>query len=728
MFTKCINLQRACEQCGQNTYNEDESGFYVCGTCGLVSQIRFGNELEYDAFGRSFSKLKSKTIEHNSSDYDEVDGDMDNNSMLNSSIDDENETNFFTNVNTRQTSRIGDNSSVLSRRSNRNKKVKIEKSLNEVLLDGQQSFSNIFTCLSEEYAGLYTEEEKNKLVDTTKSKWMNYIMNEYEIQEANENSIFGRGRRMNLKLARSRTNTIDEVENKNYFCNKLESKKRKRKINEQIKSRRIKQRNIISVYEDEKHNSNKEMYKKFIEEYDQVIHFIKTDDILREKCERNNFDISTITHTLKYEEIIKVCIMLNINLQDDKNSFEDLIHKIFLNQSLNYQTTHSFSFNSQKSTLTGDYFLSIFYQSFNSLLKVPLLSSELTTKYQSFSYISKLNEPDLKMLRYFNHGKYIKLINQIDKNDFFLFQRAELILKYIIIDILNCKKEILDLNIKILNKIKRYVVKFMGQNYLIEHICIGIFMFSLKVFYGLNDLPYLSLFYGLIKTNAFDFKNEIVHKFVDIFDNMTKDDSLCDLYKNNLSQFDLVSKLKDLNEKEQNQQIMTLKSQMKRNFSKDYKEKYLSINYNHIYKDVQNNYALKNINELQMKFNKFSTKETSTKELEKKSCGIKIKQSEKFKQKKLAKNAQKTKTLNSFFKEEIDFYSNLKDTKNIEFPLPCDTFVKYQKHAHKFEGVDYKIGELMIYYFMSKYFKLDFYSLKSLIKFTERSIEKSEKL
>ena len=112
MFTKCINLQRACEQCGQNTYNEDESGFYVCGTCGLVSQIRFGNELEYDAFGRSFSKLKSKTIDHNSSDYDEVDGDMDNNSMLNSSIDDENETNFFTNVNTRQTSRIGDNSSV----------------------------------------------------------------------------------------------------------------------------------------------------------------------------------------------------------------------------------------------------------------------------------------------------------------------------------------------------------------------------------------------------------------------------------------------------------------------------------------------------------------------------------------------------------------------------------------------------------------------------------------
>ena len=111
MFTKTINLQKACEVCGNNTYTEDESGYYVCQTCGVVSQMRCADEMEIDAFGLGLSKLKSKNIDHNSSDYDDVDEnfDLDNGSVCNSSMDDENETNIYTNVNTRQTSRAGDN-------------------------------------------------------------------------------------------------------------------------------------------------------------------------------------------------------------------------------------------------------------------------------------------------------------------------------------------------------------------------------------------------------------------------------------------------------------------------------------------------------------------------------------------------------------------------------------------------------------------------------------------
>ena len=727
MFTKTINLQKACEVCGNNTYTEDESGYYVCQTCGVVSQMRCADEMEIDAFGLGLSKLKSKNIDHNSSDYDDVDEnfDLDNGSVCNSSMDDENETNIYTNVNTRQTSRAGDNSSVWSRKSSRSKNIKIEKSLNEILLDGQRNFQNIFNTLGAEFGGKLSQEEKKELIETTKENWFDYIKNEYDIQENNENSLFGRGRRMNLKVARSRTNTIDEVENKNYFASKsLDAKKAKRKIKEQMITRRIKSRNVLCAYDyedDTKNTSRKELYKKFIEEYDQVVNFIRTDDVIREKCKLSNFDLSKVTHTISYEQIIKICIMLNINLsQSDKNSFEDLIHKIFLSQSLNYQTTHSYSFDSQRSTLTGDFYLSILYRSFNSLRKFPLVSYELENKFKSFDSIRSLSISDLKMFRYFNYEKYIKLINQIDKNDFFLFHRAELILKYIIIDILNCKQEFFDMCVRILNKIKPRVIKFMGKIYAIEHICLGVFLFALKIFYGLNDLPYLSLFSALVKNNNFSFNNDLVNKFIDAYDKITKGDKLCDVYRNNRTQIDVINRLNELSEKKEDNEILTVNVQLKKNFTNEFKEKYLKIYYECILRDVENSYSLKNINELHSKFMKFKTKQTPSLF----QPTFKVKFSEKFLKKKQSRSTvNNSNKINSFFSEEIDFYNTLTDSTEVEFPLPCDTYVRYQRHAHKFEGVDYKNGELVMMYFISKYFKVDFSSLKSLLKFTERVME-----
>ena len=727
MFTKTINLQKACEVCGNNTYTEDESGYYVCQTCGVVSQMRCADEMEIDAFGLGLSKLKSKNIDHNSSDYDDVDEnfDLDNGSVCNSSMDDENETNIYTNVNTRQTSRAGDNSSVWSRKSSRSKNIKIEKSLNEILLDGQRNFQNIFNTLGAEFGGKLSQEEKKELIETTKENWFDYIKNEYDIQENNENSLFGRGRRMNLKVARSRTNTIDEVENKNYFASKsLDAKKTKRKVKEQMITRRVKSRNVLCAYDNEddtKNTSRKELYKKFIEEYDQVVNFIRTDDVIREKCKLSNFDLSKVTHTISYEQIIKICIMLNINLsQSDKNSFEDLIHKIFLSQSLNYQTTHSYSFDSQRSTLTGDFYLSILYRSFNSLRKFPLVSYELENKFKSFDSIRSLSISDLKMFRYFNYEKYIKLINQIDKNDFFLFHRAELILKYIIIDILNCKQEFFDMCVRILNKIKPRVIKFMGKIYAIEHICLGVFLFALKIFYGLNDLPYLSLFSALVKNNNFSFNNDLVNKFIDAYDKITKGDKLCDVYRNNRTQIDVVNRLNELSEKKEDNEILTVNVQLKKNFTNEFKEKYLKIYYECILRDVENSYSLKNINELHSKFMKFKTKQTPSLF----QPTFKVKFGEKFLKKKQSRSTvNNSNKINSFFSEEIDFYNTLTDSTEVEFPLPCDTYVRYQRHAHKFEGVDYKNGELIMMYFISKYFKVDFSSLKSLLKFTERVME-----
>ena len=324
------------------------------------------------------------------------------------------------------------------------------------------------------------------------------------------------------------------------------------------------------------------------------------------------------------------------------------------------------------------------------------------------------------MFRYFNYEKYIKLINQIDKNDFFLFHRAELILKYIIIDILNCKQEFFDMCVRILNKIKPRVIKFMGKIYAIEHICLGVFLFALKIFYGLNDLPYLSLFSALVKNNNFSFNNDLVNKFIDAYDKITKGDKLCDVYRNNRTQIDVVNRLNELSEKKEDNEILTVNVQLKKNFTNEFKEKYLKIYYECILRDVENSYSLKNINELHSKFMKFKTKQAPSLF----QPTFKVKFSEKFLKKKQSRSTvNNSNKINSFFSEEIDFYNTLTDSTEVEFPLPCDTYVRYQRHAHKFEGVDYKNGELIMMYFISRYFKVDFSSLKSLLKFTERVME-----
>ena len=219
--------------------------------------------------------------------------------------------------------------------------------------------------------------------------------------------------------------------------------------------------------------------------------------------------------------------------------------------------------------------------------------------------------------------------------------------------------------------------------------------------------------------NNFAFNNDLVNNFIDVYDRTTKEDKLCDVYRNNSTQIDVINRLNELSEKKEDNELLTVNMQLKKNFTNEFKEKYLKIYYECILRDVENSYSLKNINELHSKFMKFKTKQAPSNQ-----PSLKVKFSEKFLQKKKSHSTvNKSNKPNSFFSEEIDFYKTLPDPKEVEFPLPCDTYVRYQRHAHKFEGVDYKNGELAMMYFISKYFKVDFSSLKSLLKFTERVME-----
>ena len=563
------------------------------------------------------------------------------------------------------------------------------------------------------------EDFKKDFIENSKKIWLNYISKEYDIQNIYGTST-GKNRNPNLKnVIRSRQNTFDEVDNKNNI-NEVKKNKKKKTIYNILENKKLKGKNIINFYKknfQKKKIPNKELIRQFNEEYEAVIKFIKEDENIRKKSKEYNLDLNSIKSTISYIELIKICNILNLNLKVDF-SFEELIHKIFINQSLNYQTTISFSFDIQKTTLNSDYFLFLLYQSFNDCLKInfPLLNSDLLVKVRNFDYISQLSLNDLIFFKYSNYGKYIKLINQLDKNNSeFFIKKGNQILEYIILKLLKLTFEFLVFCKKILRKLKDKYISFLKNKYILEHICIGIIIYSLKIFYGINDLPYISL---LIKNKEMC-KIKELNEIFSIYEEKSKNDFLCLIYNNLPSLNHIIKNFSEIIEKEINNQVIYLKIDSKKNCNKEYKEKFCTIYSNEIFKNLNINYSERNINELKEKFIPNKKEKIKNKK-------INIKKSENFILKKLKKKEKIKEEITPFLKEEINFYKENKKNNNEEFliTLPCDTIVKYKRHAMKFSNVEPRTTEILIFYLFSRYFKIDFTSLHSIVKFTEENLDK----
>ena len=719
MLTNTIHLNKPCQICLSTNYREDESGFYSCSQCGCISEIRCFVEIEHENYNKTI-KLKSKNILHNNSSDEEIE----NENLENISNDDDNsfdnDTNFKTNLTRNNSSINNDNySSTFSRKSSRSKIIKVEKSLKEILLESQIIYQNIFKSLSKEYLNGIKEDYKKDFIENSKKIWLNYISKEYDIQNIYGTST-GKNRNPNLKnVIRSRQNTFDEVDNKTNI-NEVKKNKKKKTIYNILENKKLKGKNIINFYKknfQKKKIPNKELIRQFNEEYEAVIKFIKEDENIKKKSKEYNLDLNSIKSTISYIELIKICNILNLNLKVDF-SFEELIHKIFINQSLNYQTTISFSFDIQKTTLNSDYFLFLLYQSFNDCLKInfPLLNSDLLVKVRNFDYISQLSLNDLIFFKYSNYGKYIKLINQFDKsNSEFFIKKGNQILEYIILKLLKLTFEFLVFCKKILRKLKDKYISFLKNKYILEHICIGIIIYSLKIFYGINDLPYISL---LIKNKEM-FKIKELNEIFSIYEEKSKNDFLCLIYNNLPSLNHIIKNFSEIIEKEINNQVIYLKIDSKKNCNKEYKEKFCKIYSNEIFKNLNINYSERNINELKEKFIPKNKENIKNKK-------INIKKSEKFILKKLKKKEKIKEEITPFLKEEINFYKENKKNNNEEFliTLPCDTIVKYKRHAMKFSNVEPRTTEILIFYLFSRYFKIDFTSLHSIVKFTEENLEK----
>ena len=708
MFSSQIHLSHLCENCGKDSYLEDESGFYVCDNCGTMTDIRCGVELDYETFGKGLSRFKSKKkTNNNSSDEDDL---AENDITIFSYKDSDNETNFLTNKNI---SSYNDGTSTFSRKSSRNKNKKINILPEENVIEKQLYFENIFNEILKEYLNKINNlNDINKLIEYTKKIWFNFIFKEFIIQKNNINTFS----KKKTKFARSRQNTID---NPNQITNETLNYKKNKHLFNQLNSKKIVYKNITKVYKD--NNNNKLNIKKFLEEYDSVYNYLRN-------CDEINQEINFNKKYIVYEELIKVCDLLLINYEDCE-TFEDLIHNFFLKQDLNYKTTHNINYNYKKSLINGNNFLFIIYKCFNenNYLNFPLLFKDLLIKFKNFNYLKTLNyKENLKYLKYDNYNKFMNLINDYNKHSKYLEFRIKKILKYIIIEILNLNINIFYIALFLCKILKNEIIKLIEKNNNIEYFCYGLIYYILKLFYEFNELPYLFMIlknnFNLNEFNNLSYKNK----------NNIQKNKLYEIYYSLPSIFDLLNKLNNLIENEENNQIIFSRKKLKINFNIEYKNKYADAYLNGIYNNIIIDFSLKNINELQNKFEEKycnNNKNNINLNINNKKIKSNIEFNKKFLEKKSQKNSPK---INEFLNEELKFINDLNkdndinNNEQIEIPFPCETYVKYKRHAFKFENIERKTTELLFMYYFCKYFKIDYICLKEILNYIEKSLNKKE--
>ena len=464
MNQEIIHLEIECAFCKENNYFEDETGFYTCANCGVISEIRCGAELDYTFPMRTMkSKINRNNEEENSDEENNNDNINDNIEILSQKYSSEGET--LMNISTvsiksskfdfnNLSNNFNDISSLYSR-STKKKEIFIEKTPQQKLIEIQQIFCKIIHFVFQNFfenKNLFYKyqyfnsmmkfndlNEKKILYGITKTLLINFISNKYD-------NIFNpitKQKKFTKSRIRSRNNSINEENNNNNFKfknnnnnninkkkTKIKFKSIKPKIALQIKLRRITSRNVYKIYENQeiKKNNNNNFYneknfqenkiklnllKKFINEYDEVINFIKND-----KC----FDIVFVSEEdkekiniygiIEYEQLIKVCYELGINPKKEKNNlllnhnndndddsnfnnfndYESLIHLIFIKQQLKYNNNNINEENNIEITngINSNHFIFLIYQIF-SYKKINLLLNDLLFLYNNFNSIKSLS-------------------------------------------------------------------------------------------------------------------------------------------------------------------------------------------------------------------------------------------------------------------------------------------------------------------------------------------------
>ena len=80
---------------------------------------------------------------------------------------------------------------------------------------------------------------------------------------------------------------------------------------------------------------------------------------------------------------------------------------------------------------------------------------------------------------------------------------------------------------------------------------------------------------------------------------------------------------------------------------------------------------------------------------------------------------------NPFIKEEINFHEGIYRNKdsNVEFPLPFDTYIRMKKHSQKMLLNYHRPSEMMFIYLFCEFFKINYLSLRSIVRLVEYYVD-----
>ena len=794
MNSQIIQLEIQCSnpECKSFNYFEDEAGYYICSDCLTISQIRCGLELDYTFPMRT---MKSKIRNNDDDEINSDDGNINENNnieLLSQKYSSDLDTlmnKSTTNIKSSrfETSTFNDISSIYSK-SLRKKINFVKKTPQQKLIEIQDNFINIIKLIINDFFEnknninesqfkyfikivKFDNNEKKIFFEIIKRLWINFISIKYRniLSSKSENKKYVRSRKDSLiedkDIKKNKENDNNIINNKNKLNKKFNKKtklikKNELKIYEQIKLRRITERNIYEIFKNNSDNLmiNKNNFysensfngntrklivlKKFIEEYDEVINFIKKDkcfDIVFETEEdKEKINISNI---IEYEQLIKVCDELGIKTKKEKNylidnendkeenlNFESLIHLIFVKQQMKYKKNLDENNSQILIEINSNHFLFLIYQIF-SYKKIYLLLNDILFLSNNFFYIFNLSFEEINFLFLQNFEKFKANINWLDNklDNSSMLKKAEIIIDRISNYILKMPD--------IFTFLCKYILKILHNNriielllkstkYIIEYICLGIIFFCLKIIYGLNDLPYICLLLNNIKKNYFDYEDDFdLKEILNIFKINTKSDNLCQIYDLFPSEFDIINILiKELKLREQKSLIIN-ETQRKMNYNKEYKNEYIKMNLNYIYKQFYDDFS-QDIEELEKLYNsKKLINNNKKRKNAKKSWNI---SKTKIFEDKINIITNPPKEYNPFFKEEINFHKSIFKNKdsNVEFPLPLDTYIRMKKHSQKILINYHRPSEMIFLFLFSEYFKIDYPSLRIITKLIEYNIEK----
>jgi hypothetical protein len=266
----------------------------------------------------------------------------------------------------------------------------------------------------------------------------------------------------------------------------------------------------------------------------------------------------------------------------------------------------------------------------------------------------------------------------------------------------------------------------INHTYSLENFLLGIVIYLLKIIYGLNDLPYIITL--LQNEKKLQIKNKTSSICYDeifrVFQEKAEKDKLFEFYKNLPSLPNLIQNLKNFHKNDENSKYLWDLADFKRSHTYDYKEKYINFSENYL-SSIENTFTTNNIYSLEKKINlSFNNYINYTPNNYK--VNVKFSNSIMNKREKEEHKIEKKENdFHSFIQEELEFYNSLnkKNKKSAVVPFPCDTYVRYNKQAFKFENVTPPLSELVTLYFFSKFFKVEFKTLKKCYKNIEKIME-----